>query len=124
VLCPRWHALFSVRRTLVSGATDADISVCRLTLVRALLKEATDAVVLKRWARLMQLHAVWELTGLRPSSDGRATCVPMDVSVALGQTQTLLDCVCWYDGCWGCSRRTRLLIGFSTVGTSIAQDTW
>jgi hypothetical protein len=81
VLCPRWRALFSVRRTLVSGATDTDVIVCRLTLVRALLKEATDAVVLKRWARLMRLRAVWELTRLRPSSDGRAASVATDASV-------------------------------------------
>jgi hypothetical protein len=81
VLCPRWRALFSVRQTLVSGATDVDISVCWLTLVRALLKEAMDAVVLKRWARLMWLHAVWELTGLRPSSDGCTASVATNASV-------------------------------------------
>jgi hypothetical protein len=49
---------------------------------------------------------------------------PTDASVALGQTQTLLDYVCWCDGRWGYSRRTHLLIGVSTVGTLNAQDTW
>jgi phosphatidylserine decarboxylase len=35
------------------GATNADVSVCRLTLVRALLKEAMDAVVLNQRTRLL-----------------------------------------------------------------------
>jgi hypothetical protein len=82
VLCPRWRVLFSVQRTLVSGAMDADVNVCRLTLVRTLLKEATDAVVLKRRARLMRLRAVWELTGLHPLSDGRVASIATDASVA------------------------------------------
>jgi hypothetical protein len=43
-----------MRRTLVSGATDADVSVCQLTLVHALLKEAMDAVVLNRRTRLLR----------------------------------------------------------------------
>jgi hypothetical protein len=55
VLCPRWRSLFSVRQTLVLGVTDADISICRLTLVHALLKEATDVVVLNR--RTCLLHS-------------------------------------------------------------------
>jgi hypothetical protein len=58
VLCPRWRAVFSVWRTLVSGATDTDVSVWWLTLVCALLKEAIDAVVLKRRMRLLQLRAL------------------------------------------------------------------
>jgi hypothetical protein len=58
VLCPRWRVVFSVRWTLVLGAMDADISVRWLTLVHALLKEATDVVVLKRQTRLMWLCAV------------------------------------------------------------------
>jgi hypothetical protein len=86
VLCPRWRVVFSVRWTLVMGATDADVSVWWLTLVRALLKEATDAVVLKRRTRLMRLCAVWELTGLRPSSDGRAASVATDASVGAKMT--------------------------------------
>jgi hypothetical protein len=54
VLCPRWRAMFSVRWMLVSEATDADVSVCRLTLVHELLKEATDVVVLNRRTRLLR----------------------------------------------------------------------
>jgi hypothetical protein len=70
-----------MRQMLVSGVTDADVSICWLTLVHALLKEAMDTVVLKRRARLMRLRTVWELTGLRPSSDGRAASVATDASV-------------------------------------------
>jgi hypothetical protein len=58
VLCPRWHTVFSVRRTLVSGATYADVNVWWLTLIHVLLKEAMDAVVLKRRTRLLQLHVL------------------------------------------------------------------
>jgi hypothetical protein len=54
VLCPRWCALFYVRWTLVLGATDTDISVCRLTLIRALLKEAMNTVVLNRRTCLLR----------------------------------------------------------------------
>jgi hypothetical protein len=49
-----------------------------------------------------------------------SVAAPTDASVALGRTHTLLDCVCWCDGHWGYSQRTRLLIGVSTVGTSNA----
>jgi hypothetical protein len=69
------------RQTLVSGATDAKVSVWWLTLIRVLLKEATDAVGLKRRVRLMRIHVVWELTGLRPSSDGHAASVVTDTSI-------------------------------------------
>jgi hypothetical protein len=53
-----------------------------------------------------------------------SVAAPTDTSIALGQTQTLLDYVCWCDGRRGYSRRTRLLIGVSTIGTLNAQDTW
>jgi hypothetical protein len=58
---------------------DADVSVYWLTLAHALLKEATNVVVLKRRARLMQLRAVWELTGLRPLSDRRVCWIESTV---------------------------------------------
>jgi hypothetical protein len=59
---------------------DTDVSVWWLTLIHALLKEAMDAVVLKRRMRLMWLHVVWELTGLRPTSDEGAASVVTDTS--------------------------------------------
>jgi hypothetical protein len=40
----------------VSKAMDADISVCWSTFVRALLKEAIDAVSQRRQTHLLQLH--------------------------------------------------------------------
>jgi hypothetical protein len=40
--------LRNTRWTLVLGASDTDVSVWWLTLVHVLLKEASDAVVLKR----------------------------------------------------------------------------
>jgi hypothetical protein len=73
--------VFSVRRTQVSGATDADVSVWWLTLVRALLKEATDAMVLKRRTCLVWLRSASNLTRPRPSSDGCAASVATDASV-------------------------------------------
>jgi hypothetical protein len=78
VFCPRWHAVFFVRRTQVLGATDADVSVWWLTLVRALLKEAKDAMVLKRRTCLVRLHSASNLT--RPLN-GRAASVAIDASV-------------------------------------------
>jgi hypothetical protein len=40
--------LRNTRRMLVLGASDTDVSVWWLTLVHALLKEASDTMVLKR----------------------------------------------------------------------------
>jgi hypothetical protein len=43
--------LRSTRQTLVAEATDADVSVCWLTLGGALLEHASDAAVAERWTR-------------------------------------------------------------------------
>jgi hypothetical protein len=63
-----WSSLFYKQQTLSSGATDAALSVCRLTLAMACYGGATDAVVAVRQTHNVSVRRQWRQPGVGAST--------------------------------------------------------